>query len=524
VTRDGPHVFIGFTQDCKNDSVFTGGATVTGTVTNLHQSRPPAFTFFSGAPFPGCWVALNDLAVGDGQGIYAGPCNEDSTFSIPDVPAGSYELAIFDANLGLIFGRYGFTVSTAEADGNATIVLGGDGNVPVFAWFARHENMVFNDLNENGFRDPGEPPMAEQAINLRFRDGTVYQSFPTDLDGFVPFDEIFPFFNWFVTEVDFARFKATGMTYVVDAGGEVPPDDGWNMPSRGQLNPMPRYCTAADVAAGTAQTIDPGVDGVLYTDDDVETPCVLGQPIINPNTNNNLSRTEPGVVLTYGYQQFLGQTSLFEWGKKAYDRGENGGISGIVYYAITRAEDDPAYAAAEPWEPGIPRIQLALYQDRNRDGVIDDLSDPPDGPTTADVDNYPFDWAPAYSGEPGWTGTPGPEDLDDGTFVGADGISDGNGVFDYGDAIQIGAATPAVCVFAGRTRVGLHARVVGRPVRLVYGPAPVQIRAGAAQRGLLRAPGGGGARLLREDHPPRSSVGFPARGALTIADGGGATC
>ena len=36
--------------------------------------------------------------------------------------------------------------------------------------------------------------------------------------------EVFPFFNWMVAEVDFARFKATGATFVVDAGGPVPED------------------------------------------------------------------------------------------------------------------------------------------------------------------------------------------------------------------------------------------------------------------------------------------------------------
>ena len=64
------------------------------------------------------------------------------------------------------------------------------------------------------------------------------------------------------------------------------------------------------------------------------------------------------------------------WGKKAYDFGENGGISGMVYYAITRAEDDPRYAAVEPWEPGIPRVQVNLYQDADGDGAIDDLNRP----------------------------------------------------------------------------------------------------------------------------------------------------
>ena len=68
--------------------------------------------------------------------------------------------------------------------------------------------------------------MQEQAINIRFRDGSVYQSAPTDRTGFVPFEEVFPFFSWLIAEVDFTRFKATGVTAVVDEGGPVSKPDG----------------------------------------------------------------------------------------------------------------------------------------------------------------------------------------------------------------------------------------------------------------------------------------------------------
>ena len=92
-------------------------------------------------------------------------------------------------------------------------------------------------------------------------------------------------------------------------------------------------------------------------------------------------RTEVGPVLTQAFQGFLGQTSVIQWGKKAYDPGENGGISGIVYYATTRAEDDPAYAAAEPWEPGIPSVTVNLYQ---YDAVAPDFLGPLVATTTTD--------------------------------------------------------------------------------------------------------------------------------------------
>ena len=96
--------------------------------------------------------------------------------------------------------------------------------VPVMQWFTRLYNYVFDDSNENGFREEGEAGIPEQAINLRLRDGSMYQSTPTDRTGFVPFEEVFPFFAWLVAEVDFTRIKATGVTVVVDSGRPAPRD------------------------------------------------------------------------------------------------------------------------------------------------------------------------------------------------------------------------------------------------------------------------------------------------------------
>ena len=320
---------------------------------------------------PNAWVGLNVGQAGTGPGVYAAPCDPDTgEFSIANVPPGTYQLVFWDKYLDNIFAFLGVTVPP----GGAPLALG---EVAVFRWFGKMENLVFYDANENGIRDPGESfVFPEQAINLRFRDGSMYQSLPTDNFGEAPLEEVFPFFHWLVAEVDYTRFKATGVTVTVDGGGQVPPG--------GDLNPQIQ-------ADGTT------------------------------------SRTETGPALLQGFQLFIGQTNRLEWGKKEYAAGENGGISGIVYYANTRAENDPRFAAADPWEPGIPRIQVNLYADGGTagsaltavpDGVIDDLDG--DGQITlADVDNYPFGWSTG--------GAIGPEDVD----------RNGNGIFDAGDAIAI---------------------------------------------------------------------------------------
>ena len=390
----GPHVNIGFTQEFI-DPALNGAGSVTGTVTNNHMARPPEVGFFSSWPFGGCWVGLNETVAAGGQALYAKPCEANSSFNITGIPDGTYDLVVWDVNLDIVIATRTVTIAGTE------VTLG---EVPVFDWFGRTEFRVFLDEDEDGFRDPGEEPIPEQATGFRFRNGTPYQGFPTDLGGEAPYDEVFPFFHWLVAEVDFARYKATGVTYVVDNGGEVPADNGWTMPSFDVLNPQ-----------------------------------------LQPDNGNLPYNTIKGPVISLASQVFLGQTNVIEWGKALYGTqdvdnepygnfpsaedvdhdgdGEfeygNGGISGLALYAITRAENDPRYAAAEEWEPGIPRIQLNLYKDFTGDGIIDDMDG--DGQITlADTDNAPQG------------NFPGPEDIDDG-FKG----TGGNGVFDYGDAIQV---------------------------------------------------------------------------------------
>jgi hypothetical protein len=419
------HVFYGFlkvgpassnfkgqvftTLEWNQAPVTTATGTITGTLRANHFSKPPTLQgYFPGITVPSGWVGLNDPLVQPGDqaiavaGKIAVACNEDGSFVINNVPPGTYQLVTWDTYLDYLFGFYTVTEPPGPSGTGEAVALG---DVLTFRWFGALENYVYFDADEDGFRDPGEPGIPEQNVNLRFRDGTIYQAFPTDLEGFVPFDEVFPFFKWLVVEVDFARFKATGMTTAVDDGGAIPGPD-W--PANGNKNPQPQNPADPFNEYGTLDY-----------------------------------RTETGPVLTQAMHLFLGQTNLIEWGKSNYGVGENGGISGIVFYAVTRAEHDPRYAAAEGWEPGIPRVQVNLYEDMvvnatglpGSDGIIDDL-DGNAAVTLADVDNYPFQWAPMYTAEIGFTGSPGPEDVDDG-FTGVADIGSGNGIFDPGDAVQI---------------------------------------------------------------------------------------
>jgi hypothetical protein len=331
------HVFIGFVHqpfDVLSSIPNPGGTTgtVSGTIRNVHQSRPPAAKLNVGPPVPEAWVGLNLMEGGlAGKGVYAAPANpETGEFSIAGVPPGTYQLVVWDTPLDQIFGFQ--TVIVPDTGGAVDM-----GDVLVNAWFGRLVGKVFDDPNENGFPDPGEVGVEGQLVNLRFRDGRMYQSTTTGTDGTYQLRQVFPWFRWIVAEIDFSRYKATGLTVVVDDGGEIPPDSGWDMPSEGVRNPQP-------------------------------------QASINPNTGNNLSRTTVGEVITQALILYADQNHRMDWGKRDYVGEENGGIAGIVFYDTTRAFDDPREDKGEPWEAGIPDVRVNLYR-------VDSIG--PDGTPTA---------------------------------------------------------------------------------------------------------------------------------------------
>ena len=307
----GHHVFIGFVPTFSEGGGAGGpGGAVSGQVVNVHMSRPPSFTFHDGPPVTECRIGLNEsasLAVGGGRGVYAGKCNSDGTFTIPGLkPSTRYQLAVWDKPLGNVFGLYDFVT---DATGSAINL----GKVPVFNWFGKLAGKVCHDPDATGKCTADATGIPGQAVNIRFRDGSIYQSAATDDEGNYEFSEVFPFFNWMVAEVDYLRFEATGVTAMADAGGALPANPIW--PNRGK----------------TGET--------------------------------SVAETTTGPAILQGMQLFLGQTNIMDFGKRPYvgtGVTGNGGISGKINYSSTRAESDPRYAGAENNEPGIPGVRVTL--------------------------------------------------------------------------------------------------------------------------------------------------------------------
>jgi hypothetical protein len=486
------HAFFGFVKEMDAlDSAGGPATTVKGEVRFGHLSRPPAITFFDGKAPEGegigerCIIGLNRLEAGFPKAVWVEKC-EDGTgkFEIPNVPPGTYQLVIWDVSLLHIIS---FQTIVAPASGGVVDL----GTLPTPMWFTNQEHYVYNDINKNAVREcvteecnvPGldEVGLPETDINIRFRDGSVYQSYPTDTVGFLPLQILFPFFHWQVAESGYARLQPTGVRVINDDGGD----------------PASSLAPEADVEGRRVPQLqtNPG----------------------EADPNDPYARIEYGTgAILQGFQGFQGQNNKFEWGRapwdsdvnavvntseKAYfaslenwpmgagdiDRctpdalvpaecpgsgmdgvyNNNGGISGVLFYATTRAESDPRFAAGDGWEPGIPRVQMNLYRDVWCRSSCDDPGDPgwpcENGATTpavyplcpeatpgergdgipddangnltvdyADVDNYPLGWNEDCLADPE-DGTctegcaAGSEDLD----------RDGDGCFDMGDAIRV---------------------------------------------------------------------------------------
>lgn len=343
----GHHVWHGFIRRFKNTSpsglLASGGVTVSGKVVSTHMSRPPNIKFFSGAPMAACWIGINEVVSGTGLGrtLYANSCDDtagnEGRFSVSGLrPGQRYQLSVWDEPLDNVIANYEFTTPTS----GTTLALN---DVPVFSWFSNLQGKVFYDKEGNGFpftaTGEAKPGIPNSIVNIRFRDGSIYQSVVTDDEGKYEFPEFFPFFNWMVAETDFTRFKATGATIISDDGG------------------LPVNPTALGAPAGLWP------DGTLAPQ---AQPDNGGKPyrIFGGLTDTGAPVAPSSANLLQALQGFLGQTNVIHWGKSEYkpnDKLDHGGITGVVHYASTRAEFDPKFATAENNEPGIPSVEIRLY-------------------------------------------------------------------------------------------------------------------------------------------------------------------
>ncbi len=241
------------------------------------------------------WIALTDLTNGD-TAIYVGQGNADGSFDIANVPDGNYTITWWDEDQNYILDLINVTVS-----GGQTAALG---ILPLTGWWTYFDGYVFNDLNRNGIKDPGEPGVPNYTLTLRKRENSLMDRgatvVSTDQTGYYEMVNGYPMTQWLVMEAYSDLYYTTGVTYQADN------------------QPTPTTVLGA------------GVD-------------VSVLPII-------------------------GLSGHMDWGVHAYDPTgrngidpRNGGIVGTVSYDTTRNELDPQYAAVEDWQPGISDLTVELY-------------------------------------------------------------------------------------------------------------------------------------------------------------------
>jgi hypothetical protein len=359
------------------DATATGGGgltascthTIKGQVHGNHMSRTPdERTYDTGTydafAFSACYVSIG---VPDEQDFAFAKCDADGNYEFHGMPPGTYKLAVFDQWNDIMLDGLVTSVTVA---GNADTIV----NPTATQWRTNLYTRTYLDLNGNGIPDRNadgsdkEPGAALIPILVRYRDGSIGFHNSTDLNGYATYNEVFPFMNWLVVEPDQTRYKPTGEHVVYDAGGADDCTTGApncsttasHLAGTQELNSLPLalrvpgavYCTNADCT-------DPGewiTAGAYYN--------ATGDISNNKAKTTGLSsgRIDPPWH-SEGWQGLLGQHSFIDFGMKPFAAHENGGIQGLVVYYSTRPFDDPQLDVQLQWEPGVPNVQINLYQE-----------------------------------------------------------------------------------------------------------------------------------------------------------------
>jgi hypothetical protein len=313
-----------------------------------------------------CYASLGSP---DGADFSFAKCDDQGHFTLNNIPAGDWRLTIFDQWNDVIVDGISTPVRVGNGT-NATLCHGATsndttcdmGDIGVNGWKNNLSTRTFFDTNGDGVSQDNELGLSLVPTNVRYRDGSISNLNSTDLDGFAGFNEVFPIFNWYVVETDSNRYKNTGTHVINDAGG--PADK-----SKSCGNGFPE-CGTSDLMANMARTkedfslpTDLRFPGSVYCDKaDCSGFSIANGPGSSATTNMSTGRIDPPWVTSYGWQSFMGQNQLLEFGKVPFKPGENGGIRGHVVYASTRPFDDPALLLQLTWEPQVPNVTINLYK------------------------------------------------------------------------------------------------------------------------------------------------------------------
>ena len=366
----GYHVAVGFANpkiinDRKNAICATAGnctGSFYGMVTNTRMSRTPDQRVYSSGSydaysFAQCYVSLG---APDSDDFAFAKCNPDGTFAFTGIPLGNLRVTVFDQWNDLLVDGLSTPIKAASAGPGSSAATPLE--IPVTQWRTNLYGRVFLDQNGDGVSQDSEPGLPLVPYNIRYRDGSYTGFNNTDMSGYAGFNEVFPFLNWLVVDIDSARYKLSGVHVVYDTGGPVDGTTGGG--SSTIANHM-----ANTIESPTAHLpADLRIPGARYCAD---ADCT-GTGSFDPASGNagSSGRVDPPWASTQGWQGLLGQNSFIEFAMKPFATGENGGIRGHVIYTSTRPFDDPALLLQLSWEPGVANVKVNLYrEDTGPDGT-----------------------------------------------------------------------------------------------------------------------------------------------------------
>jgi hypothetical protein len=172
------------------------------------------------------------------------------------------------------------------------------GNKMLVGWFTHVRGTVFVDDNGNGKRDPGEQPVPGFTLTVRERDNSLMDQY----------------------------------TNLTNTG-----DDGAYDIKEGY--PLGKWLVLEAFNTRYRTT------GVTYQAD-----------------NEDSETTILGALVDINFLPIIGLSGRIDWGVEPYAVNENGGIAATVSYDVTRNELDPADAVSEDYQPGIPDVNVHVFE------------------------------------------------------------------------------------------------------------------------------------------------------------------
>jgi hypothetical protein len=171
------------------------------------------------------------------------------------------------------------------------------GNKMIVGWFTHVHGKVFIDSNGNGKQDPGERAVPQFALTVRERDNSLMD-------------------------------QATN-TVTTDSNGNYDIREAY---------PLGKWLILEGFNTRYKTT------GITYQGENDPKPT-----------------TQLGSLVDINFLPIIGLGGEIDWGVQPYDTGTNGGIVGTITYDTTRNELDPADAATESYQPGIPGVPVHLF-------------------------------------------------------------------------------------------------------------------------------------------------------------------